>query len=354
MAAWAPRPGRPSTPPTTPVVRWGDCRGRAPQELGTWTNSRSTCVTATCGAAPSTCRAPLARGPDRPVDARREPDQVAPGAHDLVLRDLRARPARTSARSFDPAYAFLFNSYYEAVGPRTRATPRGPRAARRQASQVPPTWTARCRPPPGEPDDTSELVILGLHHEQQHQELLLMDIKHVLSQHPQAVAYRAPRDRAARAAPGCAARHRGPGSSRSAPPARLRFDNELPRHRCLLEPASLDARLVTLRRVPGVHRRRRLRAPRALAVRRMGARSSARVAGAPVLVSATAPSFHADGTEAARPDEPVAPRQLLRGRCLRAVAGARLPDRGRVGGRRHRATVTPGALRTRAAVDRIR
>ena len=37
-------------------------------------------------------RAAGARGPGRPVDARRQPDQVAPGPHHLVLRDLRARP----------------------------------------------------------------------------------------------------------------------------------------------------------------------------------------------------------------------------------------------------------------------
>ena len=47
--------------------------------------------------------APLSRrGPDRPVDARREPDEVAPGPHDVVLRDVRPRAARAGYRRYDP------------------------------------------------------------------------------------------------------------------------------------------------------------------------------------------------------------------------------------------------------------
>ena len=43
-------------------------------------------------------RAALGRGPDRADDARRQPDEVASGAHDLVLRDLRAGAARAGLR----------------------------------------------------------------------------------------------------------------------------------------------------------------------------------------------------------------------------------------------------------------
>ena len=56
--------------------------------------------------------------------AGREPHQVAPGPHHLVLRDLRARPHLAGLRAVDPAYGYLFNSYYEAVG-----AARPPRAA---------------------------------------------------------------------------------------------------------------------------------------------------------------------------------------------------------------------------------
>jgi ergothioneine biosynthesis protein EgtB len=95
----------------------------------------------------------------------------------------------------------------------------------------------------GEP----ELVELGLHHEQQHQELLLMDIKHVLSRNPLQPAYRPPA---------------GPGAVRPSPPASwvehpggvvevghegdgFAFDNESPRHPVLLLPFAVATRPVT-------------------------------------------------------------------------------------------------------------
>lgn len=92
------------------------------------------------------------------------------------------------------------------------------------------------------------LIELGLHHEQQHQELILMDIKHLLSLNPTYPAYldseAAPV--AARCAPAAQWRrfdggvvplgHDGDGFS---------FDNELPRHDALLQPFELSDRLVT-------------------------------------------------------------------------------------------------------------
>jgi ergothioneine biosynthesis protein EgtB len=110
----------------------------------------------------------------------------------------------------------------------------------------------------GAADDESvlDLVELGLHHEQQHQELLLMDIKHVLSINPLRPAYveRAERSgpstatvasqKHAPAAPGwfghggglVAVGHEGEGFS---------FDNEQPRHEQYLEPFALATRPVT-------------------------------------------------------------------------------------------------------------
>jgi ergothioneine biosynthesis protein EgtB len=85
---------------------------------------------------------------------------------------------------FDPAYAYLFNSYYEAVGPRY------PRPQRGLLSRPSVAEIARYRQHVDDAmhrlidrvDDVEvDLIELGLHHEQQHQELLLMDIKHVLS-----------------------------------------------------------------------------------------------------------------------------------------------------------------------------
>ena len=51
---------------------------------------------------------------------------MAPGPHHLVLRDVpAASPTTLRYRPFDERYGFLFNSYYEAVGPRHARTERG-------------------------------------------------------------------------------------------------------------------------------------------------------------------------------------------------------------------------------------
>jgi ergothioneine biosynthesis protein EgtB len=93
----------------------------------------------------------------------------------------------------DPAYGFLFNSYYEAVGPRHARPQRGlltrPGIAevadyRRRVDDAMDGLLAGEIAP-----DLAALVELGLNHEQQHQELLLMDIKHVLATNPLRPAY---------------------------------------------------------------------------------------------------------------------------------------------------------------------
>src|SRR4051794_35544312 len=108
-------------------------------------------------------------------------------------------PLDPGYRVFDPAFAYLFNSYYEAVGPRH------PRPQRGMLSR--PTVDAvgayrdhvtaavlRLTDETGEQvwRAAAPLIELGLHHEQQHQELLLMDIKHVFSVNPLLPAYQAP------------------------------------------------------------------------------------------------------------------------------------------------------------------
>ena len=91
-----------------------------------------------------------------------------------------------------------------------------------------------------------ELLELGLNHEQQHQELLLTDIKHVFSVNPLRPEYRARVPRPAGAPEDTAwlefgsgvheIGHAGPGFS---------YDNETPRHRVFVEPFRMAARLVT-------------------------------------------------------------------------------------------------------------
>jgi formylglycine-generating enzyme required for sulfatase activity len=96
-------------------------------------------------------------------------------------------------RPYDPAFSYLFNSYYEAVGARYPRPQRGllsrPGASeigryRRAVDQAMAQLLASDR---GE--KLAGLIRLGLHHEQQHQELLLMDAKHVLGTNPLAPVY---------------------------------------------------------------------------------------------------------------------------------------------------------------------
>lgn len=142
------------------------------------------------------------------------------------------RPDARGYRLFDPAYAYLFNSYYEAVGPRHPRPQRGMitrpgveevMAYRRHVDAAMAAHANHAN------------VDLGLHHEQQHQELILMDIKHLLSLNPLRPAYRA-----ASGKPAIVQRsgwrefegglvetgHDGQGFA---------FDNEGPRHRSWLD-----------------------------------------------------------------------------------------------------------------------
>ncbi|RMH87192.1 MAG: ergothioneine biosynthesis protein EgtB [Actinomyces sp.] len=155
-------------------------------------------------------------------------------------------------RPVDPAYAYLFNSYYEQVGARHPRPQRGlvtrPGIAeiaeyRRRVDEAMDDLLERVVP--GRPD-LAALVELGLHHEQQHQELLLMDIAHVLSVNPTRPLYDErpvpepgrPDEAGWVAHPGgiVSIGHTGEGFA---------FDNEGPRHEVLLRPFAVADRLVT-------------------------------------------------------------------------------------------------------------
>jgi ergothioneine biosynthesis protein EgtB len=97
------------------------------------------------------------------------------------------------------------------------------------------------------PDEVLARIELGLHHEQQHQELLLMDIKHVLGTNPLRPAYRLTRPPAG-ADPGptgWAGYEGGVVEVGVANGVGFAFDNESPRHRAWLDPFELADRLVT-------------------------------------------------------------------------------------------------------------
>ncbi len=103
-------------------------------------------------------------------------------------------PCEPGFAPFDPAFRVLFNSYYQGIGeqhPRalrgmiTQPTLDTVRRYRRNVDERVLALLARSAPDAGR----DRVLTLGLHHEQQHQELLLTDIKHALGQNPRAAAY---------------------------------------------------------------------------------------------------------------------------------------------------------------------
>ncbi|WP_284125937.1 ergothioneine biosynthesis protein EgtB [Parerythrobacter aestuarii] len=164
---------------------------------------------------------------------------------------------------FDERWPFLFNSYYEAEGERHARSHRGlitrPSLAEvfdyRQA-------VTEAMAPLLEREELRPLVELGIAHEQQHQELLLTDIKHGLFQNPLGPAMwesARPREggglRPSNESPAARDPRLREGSAWHSHPggialvghegAGFAFDNEGPRHRVLLEPFALASTLVT-------------------------------------------------------------------------------------------------------------
>ncbi|MBP2832432.1 ergothioneine biosynthesis protein EgtB [Aquimarina sp. U1-2] len=89
---------------------------------------------------------------------------------------------------FHPEYAFVFNSYYESVGKRVVRTDRG-NLSRPTVSQVYEyrdyiTSHLQAFLEDNEDEKIQELVEIGIHHEKQHQELLITDIKYILGNNP--------------------------------------------------------------------------------------------------------------------------------------------------------------------------
>jgi len=164
----------------------------------------------------------------------------------FILRELDP-----SYRAFHPDFLWLFNSYYNSVSEqpekKLRASFSRPPlkdilAYRQHVDAAMHKWL-KANPP----EEVERRAILGIHHEQQHQELLLTDIKHALWTNPLRPAYlELPFEGLGEEAaamrwheyPGGVAEigHAGDGFC---------FDNELPRHRVYLEPFALASRLVT-------------------------------------------------------------------------------------------------------------
>jgi ergothioneine biosynthesis protein EgtB len=151
-----------------------------------------------------------------------------------------------------PAFRVLFNSYYHAVGEQHARPQRGlitrPGLADVLAYRDAVDARVLALLAEGQPPDMLALLTLGLHHEQQHQELVLTDLKHLLACNPLHPAYRPVPDghtgSTAAAAPGWIDWGGGPVDIGHAGPG-FAFDNETPRHRHWLAPHALADRLVT-------------------------------------------------------------------------------------------------------------
>ena len=157
-------------------------------------------------------------------------------------------------RPFDPSFRVLYNSYYKGIGEQYSRPHRGlvtrPTLAevKRYRADVDERMLALLAARAGEVEIES-LVALGLQHEQQHQELLLTDIKHALSFNPAAAAYarRWPIS-SVRPAPVRWFGHEGGLIELGHDPAKdgdFCFDNETPRHAAYAEPFEIASRPAT-------------------------------------------------------------------------------------------------------------
>ncbi|MEX0938082.1 MAG: ergothioneine biosynthesis protein EgtB [Pirellulales bacterium] len=153
----------------------------------------------------------------------------------------------------DPAYGYLFNSYYNSVGKQFPRSQRGvlSRPTLREVMDYRHTVDERVEDLLSsgrldESDDLLAVVEIGLHHEQQHQELILTDIKHVFSCNPLRPVYHRTASRPGSAQPQLAWQtYREQLETIGHDGGSFAFDNEGPRHRRWIEAFELASRLVT-------------------------------------------------------------------------------------------------------------
>jgi ergothioneine biosynthesis protein EgtB len=161
-------------------------------------------------------------------------------------------PHLSGYRALNPTYAFLFNSYYVQAGERhcraqrglvTRPTVQEVFAYRAWVNDAMQFLMESLASDPAH--EVWSLIEVGIHHEQQHQELLVTDIKHVFFTNPLRPAYRnEPLLPATAAVQGWQRVEEGVHEIGHAG-AGFHFDNEGPRHRVYLAGAQLAHRLVT-------------------------------------------------------------------------------------------------------------
>lgn len=161
----------------------------------------------------------------------------------------------TSCEPFNASYLHLFNSYYESLGSRHPRAQRGllTRPALYEVHRYREHVDAAVLRLIEDADDESlksvgPLIVLGLQHEQQHQELIVADALHLLSCNPMLPALRASGEGPLRLhAPSQVKWLDGPSGLVGVGHAggTFAFDNETPQHRCWLAPFQITDRLVT-------------------------------------------------------------------------------------------------------------
>ncbi len=157
-------------------------------------------------------------------------------------------------RCFDEDYRYLFNSYYESVGPQHARAERG--LLSRPTLEQTLAYRAhvdeeilRLLEHQSESAELGRLLALGLQHEQQHQELVLTDIKHAFFRNPLLPVYAArgpaPTPRGEEPLPLDFVEFDGGLIDAGHDGRGFGFDNELPRHRLYLRPFRVANRLIT-------------------------------------------------------------------------------------------------------------
>ncbi|MGZ3441187.1 MAG: ergothioneine biosynthesis protein EgtB [Polyangia bacterium] len=164
-------------------------------------------------------------------------------AHTTWFFETFVLAARPGYKPFDARYQYLFNSYYEAVGARWDRPSRG-LLTRPTVDEVL-RYRAHVDARMAEIDAPADVLELGLHHEQQHQELMLTDLKHLFALNPLEPVYRAAPVDDAPAAPLEWLRFAEGVREIGDAGAGFAFDNERPRHRALVPAFRFASRLVT-------------------------------------------------------------------------------------------------------------
>jgi ergothioneine biosynthesis protein EgtB len=228
-----------------------------------------------------------------------------------------------------PDYAFLFNSYYDAVGDRHPRDRRGMLSRpsvgevsdyRRAIDERMVALLERSASP-----EITARIELGLHHEMQHQELVLTDIKHALFQNPMHPAYRASGSLPRASAPAQRfVSFDGGLVEIGAPDGDFAFDNERPRHRVWVDPFSIGSRLVTNAEYAAFVRDGGYRRPDLWLSEGFRLIHDEKIE-APLYWLGDERAFTLSGVDALRPEDPVCHLSFFEADAFARWAGARLP-----------------------------